>query len=433
MRSLALNWYRLSWPREVDAEQVVQLCRLLATIAGTPVVIEIVGSVDGVEHRLALPSGRAETVVEQLRATIAGLGVENVSERPAVAALRAVELRLSSQRRTLRTDDPAGTGRALLTALAHVRRGEHLTLQWVLGRSLAPLAVPNRLETVNTESWLGAFLRAPFGPSQPVDPELRNALRLKQCEPGWRAVGRIAVAASNKSRQRQLVRQLVGALRSVEAPGVSLSVQPSDPSRVSRAAVGWRWPLRLNAAELATVAAFPIGATKELPVAVIGSRLLAPAKAISSTGRVIGEASFPGRERPVAISANDGLRHLHCLGPTGVGKSTLLLNLISQDMAAGRGVVVVEPKGDLIADVLARIPSERLADVVVLDPSDEQRPVGLNPLAAGGRSAELVADQLLGTFHSLYAAHWGPRTHDIFGASATDDLSPRRRGSEVLV
>jgi ABC-type cobalamin transport system ATPase subunit len=70
----------------------------------------------------------------------------------------------------------------------------------------------------------------------------------------------------------------------------------------------------------------------------------------------------------VAIAASDGLRHLHAIGPTGVGKSTLLLNLITQDMAAGRGVVVVEPKGDLIADVLARIPRERLADVVVLDP-----------------------------------------------------------------
>uniref|UniRef100_UPI002607463E type IV secretory system conjugative DNA transfer family protein n=1 Tax=Pseudomonas sp. TaxID=306 RepID=UPI002607463E len=105
------------------------------------------------------------------------------------------------------------------------------------------------------------------------------------------------------------------------------------------------------------------------------------------------------------------------LGPTGVGKSTLLLNLITQDMQAGRAVVVIEPKGDLIADVLERIPPERVGDVVLLDPTDTKRPVGLNPLALGGRSPELVADQLLGLFHSLYSAHWGPRTHDIFGAS----------------
>ncbi len=86
-------------------------------------------------------------------------------------------------------------------------------------------------------------------------------------------------------------------------------------------------------------------------------------------------------------------------------------------MAAGRAVVVIEPKGDLVADVLARIPPQRIADVVLIDPTDTERPVGFNPLARAGRSPELVADQLLGLFHSLYIAHWGPRTHDILGAS----------------
>lgn len=110
------------------------------------------------------------------------------------------------------------------------------------------------------------------------------------------------------------------------------------------------------------------------------------------------------------------MRHLHVLGPTGTGKSTLLLNGIVQDIVAGRAVVVIEPKGDLIGDVLHRIPAERVDDVVLIDPSDE-RPVGLNPLAAGPGSPELVADQLLGMFRSLYESSWGPRTNDILGAS----------------
>jgi hypothetical protein len=80
-------------------------------------------------------------------------------------------------------------------------------------------------------------------------------------------------------------------------------------------------------------------------------------------------------------------------------------------------VVVIEPRGDLIADILERVPAARLGDVVLLDPTDTARPVGLNPLALAGRSPELVADQLLGLFHRLYAAHWGPRTQDILGAS----------------
>jgi hypothetical protein len=417
LKSVTLTWHRLRWPREVESEQLLQVFRLLATTAGRPVVIEAIGSPSGVEHRLALPGGRAASVVDQLRAAIPGLAVEEVRTRPALAATHAVELRLSTQRRPLRSDDLNGVSRAMLTALAQVRRGERLSVQWVLGRSLAPMAVPNRLEGLGRESWLGALLVAPFGSPPPMDVEVRNALRLKQGEPGWRAVGRVGVKAKLPSRERQLLRQVVGALRSAEAPDVSFRVRSTNPDRVVRAAAGWRLPLRLNASELATVSAWPVGLTSELPVRMVGSRLVAPSTAIPRKGRVIGKATFPGRERPLALTPTDSLRHVHALGPTGSGKSTLLLNLITQDMAAERAVVVVEPKGDLIAEVLERIPPNRIADVVLIDPTDTARPVGLNPLALDGRSPELAADQLLGLFHSLYAAHWGPRTHDILSAS----------------
>lgn len=417
MRSVSLIWHRLRWPREVTTEQVTQVFRLLATAAGWPVVVEAVGSPGAVEHRLALPHGQAEGMVDQLRAAIPGLSVEVLPTRPALQVTRAVELRLSTARRPLRTDDITGVNRALLTALAQLRGGECLTLQWVLGRPLVPVAVSNHVSGLAHESWLGALLLAPFGPPPPMDAEARQALRMKQVEPGWRLTGRMAVAAKSESRERQLIRQVAGALSTSAAPGVGWRLRRVRPQRVSEARLPWRWPLRLNASELAALAAWPIGLTSELPVDRIGSRLAAPSKAIPSQGRVIGEASFPGRERPLALTPMDSLRHLHVIGPTGSGKSTLLLNLITQDMQARRAVVVIEPKGDLIADVLQRIPPARIGDVVLLDPTDTARPVGLNPLQRGGRSPELAADQLLGLFHSLYAAHWGPRTHDILGAS----------------
>jgi hypothetical protein len=411
-----LVWYRLRWPREVEAEQVTQVCRLLATAAGEPVILEVGGRPGQVEHRLALPIVRAGSTVDQLRAAIPGLAIETLKERTVVAT-HAVELRLTTRRRSLRIEDVVSSSRALLTALAHLGRGEYLTLQWVLGRTLPAMVVPNRLVGIDRETWLGALLAAPFSPPQPVDAEVRNALRAKQGEPGWRAVGRIGVMAKTVGRERQLVRQVVGALGSTGAPGVSFWVRPTRASRVASATVGWRFPLRLNVHEFASVAALPVGPTRDLPVSKIGSRLLPPPRSIGRTGRVLAQATYPNRERPLALAATDSLRHLHALGPTGVGKSTLLLNLIAQDMRAGRAVVVIEPRGDLIADVLARVPAERVADVVLLDPTDLGQPVGLNPLAAQGRSPELVADQLLGMFHVLYAAYWGPRTHDILGSS----------------
>jgi RecA/RadA recombinase len=391
--------------------------RLLATTAGTPVIIEAISDAGSVSHRLAVPEGRAGIVVQQMRAALPGLDAGAGQERTMEEVNRMVELRLSTRRRPLRTDDPVGVSRAVLTALAHVGRGEMLGLQWVLRRSVIPTAVSNQIDGVAYESWLAGMVAAPFRSPRQPDAELRGALRAKHGEPGWQLVGRLAVRAASKSRQRQLIRQVLGALRSAEAPGVGFRVRSAHPRRFMRPVLPWRAPLRLNINELAAVSAFPVGETASLPVDMIGSRLVAPSGAIPRRGLVIAQSTFPGRERQLALSSADLRRHMHLLGPSGSGKSTLLLNMVVQAMQAGQAVVVIEPKSDLIAAVLERVPEHRVKDVVLMDATDTERPVGLNPLASGGRSAELVADQLLGLFHSLYASHWGPRTQDILGAS----------------
>src|SRR5439155_9473809 len=173
------------------------------------------------------------------------------------------------------------------------------------------------------------------------------------------------------ARQRQLLSHLLGALRTTQAPGVTIRARNERPERAETATPPWRWSMAVNLNELVALSAWPIGATSGLPVRRLASHPLPPSRALSRRGRILGTATWPGDERPVALSAQDSLRHLHVIGPTGVGKSTLLLNLIVQDMAAGRAVVVIEPKGDLIVDVLARVPAERVGDVVLLDPTDE--------------------------------------------------------------
>jgi type IV secretory pathway TraG/TraD family ATPase VirD4 len=87
------------------------------------------------------------------------------------------------------------------------------------------------------------------------------------------------------------------------------------------------------------------------------------------------------------------------MGVTGTGKSTLLARLVLHDITAGRGVVVIDPKTDLVDRILERIPPERLDDVVVLDPSSPT-PVGVNPLA--GVDPDLAADSVVSVFHSAW-------------------------------
>ncbi|MFN2471123.1 MAG: type IV secretory system conjugative DNA transfer family protein [Gaiellaceae bacterium] len=138
---------------------------------------------------------------------------------------------------------------------------------------------------------------------------------------------------------------------------------------------------------------------------------------MKENGRALAQATAPGDDRRLGLAIDDARHHLHVIGPTGTGKSTLLARLICADIAAGRGVVVVEPKGDLVEEVLKRIPPNRVDQVVVLDPTETNYPIGLNPLLGNGRSPELVADQVLAVFHGLWRNNWGPRLQDILHAS----------------
>jgi hypothetical protein len=322
-------------------------------------------------------------------------------------------VRLNTRARALRTEDPEMVARSVLTALAQVGKDEGLVIQWILGHPLIPVTVPKDAQlTGDPGRDLVAILTKP---GEALDTDVRAALRQKRSEPGWRATGRLGVHAGTVDRQRQLLIRLAGALRTAESPGLHVELRLTNPKKVSTASLPWRYPIRLNLSELVVVSGWPVGTTSSLPVVSAGSRSLLPSKTIPRRGRIHGTATYPGRERPLALSATDSLRHTHVLGPTGTGKSTLLINLIVQDMEAGRGVLVLDPK-DLINDLLDRVPDHRVDDMVVIDPTD-LAPVGLNPLADAHQSPDLVADQLLSVFHGLYAAHWGPRTQDILHAA----------------
>ena len=106
---------------------------------------------------------------------------------------------------------------------------------------------------------------------------------------------------------------------------------------------------------------------------------------------------------------------------------SLLARLIEHDLAAGRAVVVIEPKADLIQAVIDRLPLQRLDDVVLLDPSDTQYAVGLNVLA--GADPELAADHLLHVIRELNRDSWGPRTAQLLHAGL---LTLARAGDATL-
>jgi hypothetical protein len=114
----------------------------------------------------------------------------------------------------------------------------------------------------------------------------------------------------------------------------------------------------------------------------------------------------------VGLGVADARHHVHVLGPTGTGKTTLLLNVACAEARAGRGVAVFDPKGDLVRDLLDRLPESVAPRLVLIDSDECQAPAALN-LFDLGADPEGVADQLVGVMAKVWAQYWGPRTDDL--------------------
>ena len=110
------------------------------------------------------------------------------------------------------------------------------------------------------------------------------------------------------------------------------------------------------------------------------------------------------------IDPEERRRHLYIVGQTGTGKSTLLLNLIRQDLVAGEGVALLDPHGDLAEAALANVPRARTNDLVYINPADIERPIGFNPLSGVPDNLKpIVADGVVSAFRHVWPDSWGPR------------------------
>ncbi|HOZ53559.1 MAG TPA: type IV secretion system DNA-binding domain-containing protein [bacterium] len=126
------------------------------------------------------------------------------------------------------------------------------------------------------------------------------------------------------------------------------------------------------------------------------------------------QTNFRNEMRRFGIKTDDRRRHMYLIGKTGMGKSTILENMIIEDIRAGRGVAVVDPHGDLAEKIIQYIPEERVKDVVYFNPSDIDFPIAFNLVEqVEPHLRHLVASGLIGVFQKLWADSWGPRLEYI--------------------
>jgi hypothetical protein len=244
-----------------------------------------------------------------------------------------------------------------------------------------------------------------------IDPDIR-AILAKASSPLWHTKVRVAVSSHDRAIARGRIHALAGAFAVFEGRNGFRRRRMRGGLRRFEAR-SFPSSYLLSVPELAQVAALPSEPVPGLDHA--RARTLAPPRALPREGRILGKADGPGQSRPVAISIDDARHHMHVVGETGTGKSTLIASMVLADAEAGRSAIVIDPKGDLIEAILKRLPDQAMERTCLLDPDDPTQAVGLNVLA--GDNPDLVVDHVVGVFKRIYEPWWGPRTDDIMRAA----------------
>lgn len=181
------------------------------------------------------------------------------------------------------------------------------------------------------------------------------------------------------------------------------------------------YSMPLNLKELATVFHFPNGVvSSQLKQAKAG---FAPAPMEMGTeGILLGINSYRGKDTEVRMSREDRMRHMYVIGQTGTGKTTILKNMIAQDIKNGDGCCFIDPHGSDIQDILSYVPKERIDDVIYFDPAYTARPMGLNMLEYDPKYPEqktFVVNELMSIFNKLFTKEsMGPMFEQYFKNSA---------------
>jgi hypothetical protein len=161
----------------------------------------------------------------------------------------------------------------------------------------------------------------------------------------------------------------------------------------------------LNTEELGSIFHFPLKYTETPNIAWLSARQAAAPSNLPTEGIVLGKNFYRGVEREIRIKRVDRRRHCYIIGKSGTGKSKFIAGLAIQDILNGEGVCVMDPHGDLIDDVMRRIPPERAEDVILFSPADIERPIGLNLIEFDPRYPEqktFVINELIKIFDKLY-------------------------------
>ena len=315
----------------------------------------------------------------------------------------------------------------MIGALAELRADEAAVFQ-VLFRPVKHAWAESALRSVTDARGKPFFVNRP---------ELLPRTKDKLERPLFAAVVRLAARAADFDRALQIVVNTGGAFRAFANPNGN-ELKPlanthypfADHDEDVLRRQSRRSGMLLNVEELVGFVHLPSEAVRTGKLRRERRRTSpAPESATSPNGVLLGHNRHAGITRDFRLTPEQRVRHVHIIGASGTGKSTLLLNLLRQDIEAGSGVALLDPHGDLVDRVLGIIPPERVGDVVLLDPADEEFSVGFNILSAHSDwERTLLASDLVSVFQRL-STSWGDQMGSVLSNAVLAFLESSEGGT----
>ncbi len=294
--------------------------------------------------------------------------------------------------------------KGIYTQLESLKRGG--TLEKILGHEF-PFKLKDVQEALNPEQ------EKKKKEEKIIDEDAVKILQAKIAKPLFSVNVRILASAPSPFQANDLVDGIVAGFSQFGAPRRNefKIVKQKNPKKLiydfSFRNFDAGKAMILNSEEIASFYHLPTRTTETPRVKWLKSKEASPPSNLPSQGVLLGKSNFRGEAHPVYIGDEDRRRHVYVIGQTGTGKSTLLGDMVIQDIEQRKGVAMIDPHGDLVLNILGHIPPERFNDVIYFDPSDFERPLGLNMIDYNfGRPEEktFIVNEMQSIFNKLFTA-----------------------------
>ncbi len=245
----------------------------------------------------------------------------------------------------------------------------------------------------------------------PEEQELVKTIDAKASQVAFSVNIRLLASAATKARAESILSHMENSFTQFENPEVN-SFRVKKRTALKRAAYHYIFrnfdpdaAMILTPDEVASFFHFPISTTETPKIKWLKAGAAPPPINIPKEGILLGYNDYRNTQTEIRITDNDRRRHMYVVGQTGVGKSNYLQEMAKQDARSGKGFCFIDPHGDAIEDILTAIPKERAEDVIVFDPADIARPIGINMLEYDPQHPEqktFVINEMIGIFDQLY-------------------------------